>query len=193
MLNPPSHFSDSSERLLPQNVGFSSPKLLIDGLIAYLFCSCLKIYGSADARDNLEPQLAWATPNSRGFPPQRADGSREIPGLSSIPRTQRYASGGDFGGDFPVSQGKKKMTPAQLEALEKADELRSILNNLEKVDDGSRRESLMDKLCPTEDVLNLPDHPNPPGIESGDLVVELLRHQVSIELRNDTLCAQTNF
>ena len=91
-----------------------------------------------------------------------------------------------------MSQGKKKMTPAQLEALEKADELRSILNNLEKVDDGSRRESLMDKLCPTEDVLNLPDHPNPPGIESGDLVVELLRHQVSIELRNDTLCAQTN-
>lgn len=142
----------------------------------------MKIYGAVDARDTLEPQLIWATPSNRGFPPQRADGSREIPGLSSIPRTQRYASGGsDFDDEFPSLRGKKKTTPAQLDALEKADELRSILNNLEKVDDGSRRESLMDKLCPTADVLNLPDHPHPPGIESGDLIVDLLKHQVCVQ------------
>lgn len=71
------------------------------------------------------------------------------------------------------------MTPAQMEALANAEELRNILSNLEKVDDGARRDSLMDKLCPTEDILNLPDHPDPPGIDSGDLVVDLLKHQVS--------------
>lgn len=80
---------------------------------------------------------------------------------------------------MPQGKGKKKLTAAQLEALEKAEELRSILNNLEKVDDDSRRDSLMDKLCATSDVLDLPEHPNPPGLQSGDLNVDLLRHQVS--------------
>lgn len=68
---------------------------------------------------------------------------------------------------------------AQQEALRKAMELKQMLNNLEKVDDEGRRNSLLDTLCSTEDVLNLPLHPNPPGTKSGDLVVDLLKHQVS--------------
>ncbi len=57
-------------------------------------------------------------------------------------------------------------------------EFRQMLANLEKVDDEGRRTSLLDTLCSTEDVLNLPEHPNPPGIASGELRVDLLKHQV---------------
>lgn len=71
----------------------------------------------------------------------------------------------------------------QQEAFAKARELQQILNNLEKVDDEGRRTSLLDTLCSTEDVLALPVHANPPGIQSGDLKVNLLKHQVR------TLCS----
>ena len=67
---------------------------------------------------------------------------------------------------------------ATADALRKAAELKSILANLEKVDDESRRGSLLDTLCPADDVLNLPEHSSPPGIAAGDLLVDLLRHQV---------------
>jgi hypothetical protein len=81
------------------------------------------------------------------------------------------------------------MTPAQTkahneairkqqESLQKAAELKSMLNNLEKVDDEGRRESLLDTLCSTDDILNLPLHPNPPGTKNGQLVIDLLKHQV---------------
>jgi SWI/SNF-related matrix-associated actin-dependent regulator of chromatin subfamily A3 len=76
-------------------------------------------------------------------------------------------------------------TPAQLEAvrkqqeaLRKAQELQQMLNTLEKVNDEGRRSSLLDTLCSKDDILNLPLHPNPPGIASGDLQVDLLKHQV---------------
>jgi SWI/SNF-related matrix-associated actin-dependent regulator of chromatin subfamily A3 len=108
----------------------------------------------------LEPLLIWATPSQRGF-----GGSS-----SSSSRAGRQ------------SPGKKHLTKAQQEAarrqLGNAAELRKILDNLERVDDESRRSSLLDNLCPTEDILDLPLHPNPPGIESGDLSVDLLKHQV---------------
>lgn len=68
----------------------------------------------------------------------------------------------------------------QQEAFAKARELQQILNNLEKVDDEGRRTSLLDTLCSTEDVLALPVHKNPPGIQSGDLKVNLLKHQVGV-------------
>jgi SWI/SNF-related matrix-associated actin-dependent regulator of chromatin subfamily A3 len=66
----------------------------------------------------------------------------------------------------------------QQEEFARAAELRQMLSNLEKVDDEGRRTSLLDTLCSTEDVFNLPEHPNPPGIASGELRVDLLRHQV---------------
>jgi hypothetical protein len=66
----------------------------------------------------------------------------------------------------------------QQEEFARAAELRQMLTNLEKVDDDNRRTSLLDTLCSTEDILNLPEHPNPPGIASGELRVNLLRHQV---------------
>ena len=66
------------------------------------------------------------------------------------------------------------------EAFAKAQELHMILNNLEKVDDEGRRSGLMDTLCSKEDVLSLPEHANPPSIQTGELTVNLLKHQVCI-------------
>jgi SWI/SNF-related matrix-associated actin-dependent regulator of chromatin subfamily A3 len=68
----------------------------------------------------------------------------------------------------------------QQEALQKAAELRQMLTNLEKVDDEGRRSSMLDTLCSADDVLNLPLHPSPPGILSGELTVDLLKHQVCL-------------
>jgi hypothetical protein len=53
-----------------------------------------------------------------------------------------------------------------------------MLGGLEKVDNEGRRASLLDALCSVDDILNLPVHPAPPGVASGDLVVDLLKHQV---------------
>ncbi|KAJ3514328.1 hypothetical protein NLJ89_g2437 [Agrocybe chaxingu] len=66
----------------------------------------------------------------------------------------------------------------QQEALRKAAELRQMLNSLEKVDDEGRRSSLLDTLCSTDDILSLPLCPSPPGIASGELTVDLLKHQL---------------
>ena len=84
----------------------------------------------------------------------------------------------------PGASGSKQ-SAAQQEAirkqqdnLRKAAELKQMLSNLEKVDDEGRRSSLLDTLCLNEDILNLPLHPNPPGLKNGNLQVDLLKHQV---------------
>ena len=81
--------------------------------------------------------------------------------------------------------GSYHQTPAQMEAirkqqeaLRKAQELQSMLSTLEKVSDEGRRSSLLDTLCSNGDILALPVHPDPPGTKSGDLTVDLLKHQV---------------
>jgi SWI/SNF-related matrix-associated actin-dependent regulator of chromatin subfamily A3 len=70
----------------------------------------------------------------------------------------------------------------QQEALYKAAELRQMISALEKVDDEGRRATLLDTLFSTEDILSLPEHLNPPGIASGELTVDLLKHQVYISI-----------
>lgn len=91
----------------------------------------------------------------------------------------------------PYSAPHKKyapvLTPGQAaaqkklaEGMKKAAELRQILDNLEKVNDEGRRANLLDQLLSTDDVLMLPEHPNPPGIDAGNLAVNLLKHQVWI-------------
>ena len=71
----------------------------------------------------------------------------------------------------------------QQQEFARAAELRQMLANLERVDDEGRRGSLLDTLCSTEDILELPEHPSPPGIASGELRVDLLKHQVCGRLR----------
>lgn len=173
-----------------------------------LLCRTVKIYGPSNKRDELEPLLKWATPGQKGFPPRNgADGSTASqyssgsgsnamnsgPGASQyLPRPGSYCApsaskmmGGQAAGANTQSQAQmeavKKQQEAfakQQEALAKAAELRQVLNSLEKVDDEGRRNGLLDALCSQEDILNLPVHPNPPGVESGELKVDLLKHQV---------------
>lgn len=148
----------------------------------------LKVYGASSERSQLEPLLIWATPRQRGFPPTRADGSRIIPGAPTPLQTYNYDDPDTSRAEISslslaarASIGQiSKASAASIEALRKVEELRGMLNALEKVDDDSRRSSLLDTLCSKDDILNLPVHANPPGIATGDLVTDLMKHQVRI-------------
>jgi len=148
----------------------------------------LKIYGPSNLRAQLEPLLIWATPGQRGFPARNnSSTSRIVPGAPA-PRAHVVSASSSVVG--PSSQRRPSgKTPAQIkahdeavrkqqESLKNAAELKSMLSNLEKVDDEGRRESLLDTLCSIDDILNLPLHPDPPGTKNGQLVVDLLKHQV---------------
>ncbi|KAI6026131.1 SNF2 family N-terminal domain-containing protein [Pisolithus microcarpus] len=178
---------------IPRDVAAQAAPLLDKGLVSVegvmltgnLLISELRIYGASDKRAILEPLLAWATPHQHG-------GSRltgQVPGALSSPSytgtvssaAQTYhspsVSNRRRGTNIAQSQVQDEVTKKQQEALHKAKELAQILGTLEKVDDDSRRTSLLDTLCAADDILNLPAHPNPPGVASGDLVVDLLKHQ----------------
>ncbi|KAG9316303.1 hypothetical protein JVU11DRAFT_2334 [Chiua virens] len=169
---------------------------------SYSLSMSLNIYGPSDKRDMLEPMLIWATPQQGGFPQRAKIGmgasfAPAIPGLSQgqVPGpsfaaampglNQAQVSGVSFAPAMPgPSQIHGVMNEAQQEAFRKqneayarAAELNAMLNSLERVADEDRRASLLDTLILTVDLLNLPVHPNPPGIASGELVVDLLKHQ----------------
>ena len=118
----------------------------------------MKTFGAADKRRQLEPKLSWATPAPSG---------------PSVPASQ----GPSVGAPTSSTQTSEALRKQQ-EEFARAAELRKTLANLDKVDDEGRRSSLLDTLCSAEDVLYLPEYPNPPGIASGELRVDLLRHQV---------------
>lgn len=135
----------------------------------------LRIYGPSDKRGELEPALIWATPGQRGFNAGRS--SRTPAGRSltvSGPLSMSMPGPSQIGNPAQRTEAIRK----QQEALQKAAELRQMLNALEKVDDGGRRASLLDTLCSKDDILAMPLHPTPPGIATGELVVDLLKHQV---------------
>lgn len=67
---------------------------------------------------------------------------------------------------------------AERVALQKAEDLRKIIKSFETVDDDMRRGSLLDSLCSTDDILNLPLQENPPSVASGDLGTNLMKHQL---------------
>lgn len=156
----------------------------------------LKIYGPSDKRDQLEPQLIWATPRQRGFPPRGVGGATKQvsstayavaagPPAASSSSTSQPSSSQRYGAKATQSKSQQEAIKKQQEAVRKhqealqnAAELKQMLGGLEKVDDEGRRASLLDALCSVDDILNLPVHPAPPGIANGDLVVDLLRHQV---------------
>jgi SWI/SNF-related matrix-associated actin-dependent regulator of chromatin subfamily A3 len=67
---------------------------------------------------------------------------------------------------------------AERVAYEKARELQSVLKSFETVDDDARRSTLLDSLCSTDDILNLPIHEDPPSLEKGELNTNLMKHQL---------------
>ncbi|KAG1716393.1 hypothetical protein ID866_745 [Astraeus odoratus] len=157
----------------------------------------LWIYGASEKRDILEPQLIWTTPGRR-FPPR---GSGRIPGMPTsyvggpsssgtptygsaaisdiTPATHSYSqtfpSRGRSNTSRAQTQAEEEAIKKQQEALRSAAELKQMLNSLEKIDDEGRRASLLDTLCPVDDILNLPVHPNPPGVASGELLSQALQ------------------
>lgn len=151
------------------------------GYTANCAFSTLNIYGAADKRNQIEPLLSWAPARSR--PSTSASQGPSVRPYDVPTSHVPYATHGRSSYD-PRSSSASSATQTsdalrkQQEEFARAAELKQILANLEKVDDESRRGSLLDTLCSTEDVLELPEHPNPPGIASGELRVDLLRHQV---------------
>jgi hypothetical protein len=146
----------------------------------------------------LEPLLTWATPGKRGF----TDAMRLQSGIV-LTQTPSYSAGLSAGpsyasgsannpmyiNDRTSSQSSSQSSQTQLanqralevmEAQRRAEELRVMLAGLEKVDDEGRRSNFLDALYGQEnqDILNLPEHPSPPGKEEGSLTVDLLKHQV---------------
>lgn len=132
----------------------------------------------------MEPLLLWATPGQRGFGHSSSQ-------RSNVQATQAHAAPTYTSYHDPYSVPHKPytptLTPAQeaaqkklAEDMKKATELKQILDNLEKVNDEGRRASLLDQLLSTDDVLTLPEHPAPPGIDAGNLTVNLMKHQVCI-------------
>ncbi|KAH9961307.1 SNF2 family N-terminal domain-containing protein [Russula dissimulans] len=150
----------------------------------YSLSVTLKIYGAIDKRNQIEPLLRWAMPAQRGPPAPTPSTSTST--MRPYEAAAPYPSYVDprISGYDPRSLGyatymavPPEVLRGQQEEFARAAELRQTLANLDKVDDEGRRSSLLDTLCSTEDILNLPEHPNPPGIASGELRVDLLRHQ----------------
>ncbi|KIJ19024.1 hypothetical protein PAXINDRAFT_97103, partial [Paxillus involutus ATCC 200175] len=163
---------------------------------SYSLSMSLKIYGASDKRDILEPLLIWATPHQKGFPPRGRGGVPGAPSAKGAASSSAAASAQALSASYATAlaatmpgpsqprgatsaqtQAQQEAIKKQQEALQKAAELKQMLSGLEKVDDEGRRASLLDTLCSTVDILNLPVHPNPPGVASGELLVNLLKHQ----------------
>ncbi|KAG8729374.1 hypothetical protein FRC12_021024, partial [Ceratobasidium sp. 428] len=157
----------------------------------------LSVYGKPGVRTLLEPLLRWATPGKRGF----TDAMRLQSGIV-VSQTASYSAGSSAGPSYahgaaqnpvyieeltssqPSSQSSQSQLANQrvreaIEAQYRAEELRVMLAGLQKVDDEGRRANFLDALYAQEkqDILNLPEHPSPPGKEDGTLTVDLLKHQ----------------
>ncbi|KAJ7703076.1 SNF2 family N-terminal domain-containing protein [Mycena rosella] len=150
--------------------------------VIYTLDITLKIYGSPNRRQELEAKLIWATPGQRGFQSRsgtsnpQASGSRAGAGPPPLSAPSHAGPSAKRRPDLAQTTAQLEAARKQQEALQKASDLKQMLNSLEKIDDETRRNSLLDELLSTDDILNLPVYPNPPGIGNG-LVVDLLKHQ----------------
>ena len=146
--------------------------------------STLQIYGSSDRRNEIKQKLPSVVPAQNQSSKRDPSQSSAMPPPYSTSYADPGFSGGDsgsagYGTNMAISPTQSTdALRKQQEAFARAAELRQMLSSLEKVNDEGRRSSLLDTMCSTEDVLGLPEHPNPPGIASGELRVDLLRHQV---------------
>ncbi|KAF8588628.1 hypothetical protein K439DRAFT_1651796 [Ramaria rubella] len=142
----------------------------------------LKIYGASHKRSELEPLLIWATPKQKGFTDaMRPAGyqpdlcSSNVSSSHVMPPPTPSTSYAGPSRSQHVSASQRKAHEDRIETLRKAAELHSMLNSLEKVDDEGRRSSLLDTLCTTDDILNLPVHAAPPSVSSGELTSQALQ------------------
>ncbi|KAG8798751.1 hypothetical protein FRC17_007336, partial [Serendipita sp. 399] len=113
------------------------------------------IIGPSDPlrRKTLEPLLVWATPRQAGFDSAKTG----VGGTSSSKR----------------GPGGSRNTAAE---SAKAAQLRAIVENMSRLDDGNRRDTMLNTLC-GDDVLDLEVHSSPSSRASGTLKTDLLKHQ----------------
>ena len=121
----------------------------------------------------------WATPGQRGFPKRPPPASHSTASMTSrATNVVPFPSSSQRQAISSQSLAQQEAIRKQQESLRKAAELKQMLSNLEKVDDEGRRNSLLDTLCSTDDVMNMPLYENPPGISTGEMTVNLMKHQV---------------
>jgi SWI/SNF-related matrix-associated actin-dependent regulator of chromatin subfamily A3 len=132
-------------------------------IVQSLLISEVAIIGPSDPQKKraLEPFLTWATPGQRGF-----EAMRSQTGVSGVGSPKK---------------GQSSSAPAKQSTVEsaKAAQLSSILESVTRLDDTTRRDSLLNSLC-GEDVLELPLMQNPPSVASGHLKTDLLKHQARV-------------
>jgi len=147
-------------------------------LNSFIASSSLKIYGPSDKRAVLERRLLWATAGRRGFGASRATAAAPLPRTQVAAKVPTAVQANPH--NVEAARKQAEALQKQAEAIQKAQELREMLSNLQKIDDQGRRSSLLDTLCSAEDAFNLPVYSKAPGIASGQLTVDLLKHQVRI-------------
>ncbi|KAG8857347.1 hypothetical protein FRB96_005834 [Tulasnella sp. 330] len=149
----------------------------LTGRFSYDLSITLNICGPSDPtlRAQVEPHLVWATPGQRGFHTGAApDNQTGVQGTSASPVKNKGKGRATQGSAAAQASGLPGMTPGQ-----KAVELATMMASMgTKVDDASRRTSVLDALC-GEDVLELPEFDDAvkPGLVNGNLKVDLLKHQ----------------
>ncbi|KAJ4477055.1 SNF2 family N-terminal domain-containing protein [Lentinula edodes] len=140
----------------------------------------LKMYGPSDKVVQLQPRLVWATPGQRGFRSTRTAAQRtgsRTPAPAHPPSAPIHTPTASSSSQRLPTATQLEQLKKQQEGIRRAAELRDMLNTMEKVNDQSRRSSLLDTLCTNEDILSLPVYDKSPGVATGQLKVNLLKHQ----------------
>ncbi|KAL1411453.1 hypothetical protein Q8F55_002409 [Vanrija albida] len=124
----------------------------LDRSMHYKLKMDMLIYARPSHRYALEPELEWATPGQQGFERMRQ---------AQAAQAAKGKGAGDGGG-----------------LSEQEAELGRLLNKLTEVKEEKKfANNVMSVLTADLDVANLPPHPSPPSLASGDLLVDLLPHQ----------------
>ncbi|KAF8829135.1 hypothetical protein HHX47_DHR3000519 [Lentinula edodes] len=152
----------------------------LSGFRGYNLEITLKMYGPSDKVVQLQPRLVWATPGQRGFRRTRTAAQRtgsRTPALAHPPSAPIHTPTASSSSQRLPTATQLEQLKKQQEGIRRAAELRDMLNTMEKVNDQSRRSSLLDTLCTNEDILSLPVYDKSPGVATGQLKVNLLKHQ----------------
>ncbi|KAI9639359.1 uncharacterized protein MKK02DRAFT_39660 [Dioszegia hungarica] len=123
----------------------------------------INIYAKPSLREVLDPELTRAFGSAFNRPPP-------IPAVIPV-ATQPIVAPSQGNIRPPPGAG-----PSRAE-LEKAQELKRLMDGLSKVKNDDQSHGIMDALVKDMDVMGLPLHPDPPGLAKGNLHVNLLPHQ----------------
>ncbi|ORY75046.1 SNF2 family N-terminal domain-domain-containing protein [Leucosporidium creatinivorum] len=140
----------------------------------------IALYAPESIRDQLMPQLRWATPaparrSSKLVPLPPTQNQTGVQGTAS-PQKGKGKAGNSSASSASSIAPEPGETAAQTAARQR--QLQKVLGALQRINGEEKRgDEVLDALADVKDVLDLPFPKNPPGIASGDLNVDLLPHQ----------------